>query len=99
MEVCILLNKPTFEVECWPYEELLKWYAYLEKRPLGWREDDRAAKIIQSNGVKESATKLFPALDRIYNPSKFEDNGIETLKGSYLFHKMLGAVGGDKLDL
>jgi hypothetical protein len=82
-----------------PYDELVKWYAYFEKRPIGWREDDRAAKIIQSAGVKEKVWRLFPSLDKIYNPGKYADSPVETLKGSFLFHKMLSAKGGDKLDL
>ena len=82
-----------------PYDELVRWYAYFEKRPIGWREDDRAAKQIQAAGVKEKVWNLFPSLDRIYNAGKFTDNPTDTLKSSFLFHKMLSAKGGDKLDL
>jgi len=82
-----------------PHDELLKWYAYLERRPIGWRDDDRAAKVIQSNGVKESAIKLFPSLKAIYNAPTEGNDPVSTLKGSALWTKMLGAVGGDKLNL
>jgi hypothetical protein len=80
------------------YEELLGWYNYFEKRPYGWRDDDRAAKIIQAQGVKEKAVNLFPALKAIYNPPT-EGFGANSFKASMMFHKMLGAKGGDKLNL
>jgi hypothetical protein len=99
-EVAAFLRIPLYRLEEeMPYDELKMWFAYFEKRPQGWREDDRAAKIIQAQGVKEKAWNLFPSLDRIYNPGKFTENAVDSLKGSYLFHKMLSAKGGDKLDL
>jgi len=82
-----------------PYDELLGWYDYFERRPYGWRDDDRASKIIQAQGVKEKPWKLFPSLDRIYNPGKGSGNPADTLVQSAFFQKMMNAVGGDKISL
>jgi hypothetical protein len=83
------------------YEELLGWYAYFQKRPPGWREDDRAAKMIQAQGAKMKPWEIFPSLKAIYHPAGGDgrnDNGLSSLRGSLMFHKMLSAKGGDKLD-
>jgi len=86
-----------------PYEELLGWYDYFERRPVEWRADDRAAKLLQAQGVKEKPYRIFASLDAIYNPMKEElPAGMisgNSLKGSFLFHNMLGAVGGDIVEL
>lgn len=94
-----MLHMPVYKLAEMPHDELLGWYAYLERRPLGWREDDRAAKQIQAAGVKEKVWNLFPSLDRIYNPNKFAEDAVSTLKGSALWQKLMTAQGGDKLDL
>lgn len=87
-----------------PYEELLGWISYFERRPVGWREDDRTYKLLAVQGVKENPGKLFHSLDVIYNPSKsamLEGGQIDanSFKKSTMFAKMLTAKGGDKLDL
>jgi len=79
------------------YDELLGWLDYFKRRPPGWRSDDRAWKIMQSNGSKGDGTKIFPALASIFRPSG--DDPMSNFKGSLMFHKMLSAKGGDKLDL
>lgn len=89
-----------------PYEELLGWSLYFEERPVGWRDDDRTMKILQANGVKESADKLFASLAKIHN--KAANNRIvaadglmthEDFRSSNLFAKLATAVGGDTLDI
>lgn len=98
-EIAHNLGKFVWEVMELPYVELLGWYDYFSKRPSGWREDDRAAKIIQSAGVKEKPWKLFPSLDAIYNKNKKQtDNPTDTLAGSMFMQMILGAQGGHKLD-
>lgn len=85
-----------------PYEEFLGWLSYFEQRPNGWQDDDRTYKLLQAQGVKEKAWNIFPSLNAIYNSAKsgelnedgFSANGF---KASLMFHKMLGAKGGDKL--
>ncbi len=80
------------------YEELLGWYDYFDKRPAGWREDDRAAKIVQAQGVKSKAWELFPSLKKIYHQDD-KPEGVRGLVGSFLFSQMMSAKGGDKLEL
>ena len=84
-----------------PYEELLGWLAYFSQRPIGWREDDRTFKFLQTQGVKEKPYEIFPSLQPIYNTSKVNDDGsmnMAAFKGSHMFMKLLEAKGGDKLD-
>jgi hypothetical protein len=83
------------------YEELLGWYDYFDRRPIEWRADDRAFKLLQAQGVKGKSYELFPSLGAIYNAPKEEKEGTDmsTLKGSALFQNMLKAQGGDTLDL
>jgi hypothetical protein len=84
------------------YEELLGWFSYLEQRPIEWRADDRAAKLIQVQGVKEKPWQLFTSLDAIYNP-KSDNNKHDGLldksnfKRSGFFQKLTGAKGGDNI--
>lgn len=82
-----------------PYEELLGWFSYFEQRPVGWRDDDRTMKYLQTQGVKESPWNVFASLDPIYNRKKIEGFDISNFKHSGLFQKLLGASGGDKISL
>jgi hypothetical protein len=76
---------------------------YFEKRPYGWREDDRAFKYIQTQGVKKQPWEIFPSLNKIYNPSiknlKEGQISTENLKRSFMFKKMTEAINGDKLEI
>jgi hypothetical protein len=45
-----------------PYEELLEWGLYFQERPIGWREDQRTAMLLNAAGVKEKPHKLFSSL-------------------------------------
>jgi hypothetical protein len=89
---------PASSVLEFTHDEFLGWIDYFNRRPPGWRDDDRAWKLMQSNGAKGDATKVFPSLSAVFK--RTDANGpIDTLKGSLLFHKMLSAKGGDQLDL
>jgi hypothetical protein len=86
------------------YEELLGWHNYFERRPYGWRDDARAAKLLQAQGVKAKPEAIFPSLQTIYNPpisvgAAHGQLDIQNFKRSHLFSKLLSASGGDKLDL
>ena len=84
-----------------PYEEFLGWVAYFEKRPVDWRADDRAYKLLQAQGVKEAPHKIFASLDAIYRANRVKDGEFDVsgFRGSMLFSKLLSAKGGDKLEL
>jgi hypothetical protein len=83
------------------YEEFLGWLNYFERRPLGWREDDRTVKLLQVQGVKEKPWALFRSLDAIYNPpssNKGEGNfDANNFKRSGFFQKLASASGGESI--
>ena len=86
-----------------PYDELLGWMAFFERRPTGWREDDRAFKLIQAQGFKGKPYEVFGSLEVIYNPPTLPTDvdglNLKSLKRSKMFSNMLAAKGGDSLDL
>lgn len=100
-EIAYHLRMPIYKLAAeMTYEELLGWFDYFERRPPEWRADDRAAKLLQAQGVKEKPWKLFSSLDNVYNGHKKRGEfDVSGLKSSMLFSKMLGAKGGDKLEL
>lgn len=55
------------EINAIPYEELLQWYRFLELRPIGWREDNRAAIVAMSLGGSKDIKPgdLFASLRQI----------------------------------
>lgn len=77
-----------------PYEELLGWIKYFDRRPLDWRDDLRTAYLMNAFGTKKSPQEIFPSLKAI---SKKSDNPINSLKASNIFRKMLSAKGGDSI--
>lgn len=97
MEIAYHLHMPLYKLQQeMPYDELAMWFAYFDRRPIGWREDLRTAYMLNSNGDKRKPDAIFPSLQAV---SRTNRTPIESLKSSFLFHKMLSAVGGDKLDL
>lgn len=84
-----------------PYEELLGWINYFEQRPVDWRDDDRTYKFLQTQGVKAKPGQIFPSLSVIYNPKTGEDDSLNPtkFKSSLMFHKLLSATKGDKINL
>jgi hypothetical protein len=83
------------------YDEFLGWLDFFDRRPVGWREDDRTHKLMQAFGVKEKPWVIFGSLEPIYRPKKQENNTFDvgSLKSSLMFQKMMTARGGDQLDL
>lgn len=80
------------------YEEMLGWFDYLERRPIEWRADDRAAKLIQVQGAKEKPWQLFTSLDAIYNPKSNNSSfNSANFKQSGFFQKLAKAGGGEVL--
>ena len=62
---------------------------------MGWREDDRTAKIMQSFGGKFAATKVFPSLAVIANARhKGNDFDVSGFMQSALFQQLAKAEGG-----
>lgn len=80
-----------------PHDEMIGWFAFLERRPVGWREDLRTSYLIQAQGSKQKPTEIFPSLKAIMSKPASSDP-IDTLKGSAIFLGLLNAVGGDKIE-
>ena len=96
------LKMPLYKLlEEMTYEELLGWLDYFNRRPIGWRDDARMVPVLRTQGVKEKPEVLFPSLAAVYRKEAPPDGKIPAsqLKASAFFSKMLGAVGGDKLEV
>jgi len=78
-----------------PYDELTKWFEFFNRRPVGWRDDQRAYMLLRAQGVKEHPETIFPALKQIHNheQSKLEDD--KALPKGKILDLMLKAKGGD----
>lgn len=82
------------------YEEILGWFDYFRRRPIGWREDNRTSMLILSSGAKIKPEEIFPSLSALRGGTVSEENNVaSSLKKSAFFSKMLAAVGGDKVEI
>jgi len=97
-EVAYHLHLPLYKLfEEMPHDELMGWFLYFEKRPVGWRDDLRTSYLLQVQGSKQKGSDIFPSLKAVSRTGSSSDP-IASLKGSTLFSKMISAVGGDKLE-
>lgn len=96
-----LLRTPVYLLMDMPYEEFIKWSLYFNKRPIGWREDDRTMKLLQAQGVKAKPDQIFPSLAKMFKSNETVDKdgriNADAFKKSALFQKILAAKGGDKI--
>ena len=91
-EVAFLLGKTVTELrEDIPFRELQGWFDYLERRPAGWRDDQRTAMLLSAQGVKEKPTSIFPSLAALKKENHMN------FRGSSMHHFIMQAQGGDKL--
>ena len=82
-----------------PYDEFIGWMAYLEVRPVDWRDDSRTMKLLQVQGCKEKPESIFPSLAAIHKKPERADGEALDLKGSFMLQKIMEAQGGEKIDL
>jgi hypothetical protein len=62
-EVAYFLGLPLSFVENeMSHQELSGWFEYFNRRPPGWREDQRTAMIVNALGAKKNPEELFPSL-------------------------------------
>lgn len=80
-----------------PYDEFRGWTVYFERRPLDWRDDLRAAYIMNSFGVKKSPQEIFPSLKSL--SKKNSRSTAESLKNSAMLQKLLSAKDGESLQV
>ncbi len=82
------------------YEEILGWFDYFKRRPLGWREDNRVSLLMMAQGAKIKPEEIFPSLSALRSGMESEENKLAgSLKKSAFFTRMLSAVGGDKVEI
>jgi hypothetical protein len=100
-ELAFHLKQPVYILlENMPYDEFLKWFNYLDRRPIDWRDDFRASQMMMVAGDKRKAYQMFDSLERLRRASLSDKpEPTKSLVGSTLYHKMLSAIGGDKLEL
>lgn len=77
-----------------PYDELVLWMAFFQRRPVGWLEDMRIMKILEAMGIKAKPEEVFQSLALLKKNSAPKQ--IQGLGGSFLFKCMLEATGGDQ---
>lgn len=86
---------PLSAVRDMPYDEFQGWMSYLDRRPVGWREDDRTYKLLRAWGTEAKPGELFPSLASVYD--RADEDRPATIKGSAFFQKVVTARGGEKL--
>lgn len=92
------LGVPVDYIEDMDYEQHLKWHAYFEERPVGWREDFRTYRIMQSFGYKGKPEDVFESIAKMKSAeNRMKPSQVKGLKSSALFLKMMGAKKGDKI--
>jgi len=88
-----MLGMPVYKIKQeMPYTELLQWLAYLKKRPMGWREDQRTYLMLQALGYKGKPEDLFVTLKQLKEGIPQEKKSLP--KGIFL-DMMMNAKGGD----
>jgi len=82
-----------------PHEELLGWFSYFAQRPVGWRDDLRTYRFLQTQGTKEKPEKIFASLVPIFAPKEGREEGYESMLKSPFVGKMMQSKGGKQLEL
>jgi hypothetical protein len=104
-EIAFHLKMSVAQLKLMPYDELLGWMNYFERRPIGWRDDDRTFKLLQVQGCKEKPERVFSSLGAIKHAeqeARKMPNGMismSNLKNSALFQKIMQAEGGERIPL
>jgi len=89
----MILGMPVYKIEQeMPYTEFIKWTQYLNRRPYGWREDQRTFLLLQAFGYKGKPEDLFVTLKQLKEGIPTEKSALP--KGKFL-EMMIGAKGGD----
>lgn len=76
-----------------PNDELLQWYAYFKRRPIGWREDQRTFLMLRAFGFKGQPETIFQSIKQLKDNIPKEIK--ELPKGKFL-DMMLAAKDGDE---
>jgi len=81
------------------FQEYVLWLQFFEKRPLGWREDLRAFRIMCSNGNMKNPKPgdYFGTLKQMSEAEAAEAKSVPR-RGSFAHSALMNAKGGVKLD-
>lgn len=79
-----------------PYDELVKWKQYFERRPIGWREDLRTYTLLKQQGLNAKPYEVFSSLKPVYQEEE-DSRNTKGLQKSMLFQMMMKAKGGDQI--
>jgi len=94
-DLAYTLGKTRKELDSMEYEEIQGWFEYFQRRPIGWRDDLRAAYLMNAQGVDKKPEEIFPSIKQIKNDErKVQSTGHqgEALMNS-AFGKMLASKG------
>ena len=66
-DLALALGKTLAEIYAMPNEELMGWFEYMQRRPIGWQSDNRAAVIALSfgGGKNTKPQDLFPSIKAV----------------------------------
>jgi len=101
-ELALALGKTVAELhESVSYQEFAMWMEYFKRRPLGWRDDDRAFKLMRAQGAKLNPESVFTslALMKEFETERKKKEAIVPRTGSFLHSMMMAAKGGEKLEI
>jgi hypothetical protein len=79
------------------YVEYALWSHFFASRPIGWREDDRAFKIMKSFGGEIKPEQAFSSLATMAENER-KKNPLPVV-GTFWHKKLMEAKGGDKLEI
>jgi len=93
-DLALTLSMPVYKLMSeMPYDELQKWMLFLERCPLGWRDDLRMYIVLRQFGIKAKPEQVFSSLEAVMKrraPIPFNQTNV--------FQMLLGAQGGDKVE-
>ena len=95
-ELAYTLGIPVYQLEHeMPHTELLKWIEFFSRRPVGWREDHRAAMLMNAQGVKQKGHEMFGSLQVINDRVEAQKAKGNALPSGKFLQMMQRAKGGD----
>lgn len=56
------MHYPVHEIKEWPNSEIEGWFEYLNRRPVGYRDDGRFYHILAALGLKSKPHEVFASL-------------------------------------
>ena len=87
MEVAHELHRPLPDLlDEMTHQELSLWASYFNQRPIGWREDQRAANIMASTSGSEDCWKHFASLVKMREHDESVENAptLSLIKSGFL---------------